>query len=219
MPKRLTPKGQAAPPVEPNVAAASIPKKQPTPKRLPQVSKKPGVKYIRNIRGIQCRITLKDGKGRRIELDPRGQRGDIEIVNKQEQEDPIYLANLNLLYEEIPAEEAQEIIANQQTNAQNLEHPLWAHLRNEQGKEYTQRHMVVEDSIEEQAIVVAKVEETPAGRFTDKNSEVVRSAGPQFTEAPGSPNHPATKVVDSVPGTISPEEYHEFLMWKQRQNA
>lgn len=216
MPKRLTPRGEAAPPVEPNIAQAAIPRKPAQRKRQTKISDKPGVKYVRNIRGIECRFTLQDGKGRRIGLAPRGQRGDIEIVNKEDQEDPIYLANEGLLFEVITAAEAKRIIANQQINAREEEHPIWSQLRNEKGQGYQQRHATIEESIESKAIVVADIKEAGAGRFTDKNvQEVRRGAGPMFIEAPGSAGHPATGYMQSVPGDISPEDYHDFLLWKQ----
>lgn len=216
--KKVTPRGQAAAPVEPNIGPA-IPKR-PVAKKTgyTPISDKPGVKYVRNIRGIQCRFTLQDGKGRRIELAPRGQRGDIDIVNKEDQEDPIYIMNLDLLFEEITPTQAKEIISNQQTNSKRDSHPIFDQLTNAQGKKYEQSHATIEQSIEAQAITVAKIKEAGDGRNTQGNTEVVRS-GPEMTQVPGSPGHAATDLVNSVPGDIDPTEYHEFLIWKQYKEA
>lgn len=220
MPKRLTPRGEAAPPVEPIVTGATMPprpvKRQSTkakPKKLPA---KAGIKYVYNLHHIPCRVTL--ASKREIQLEPRGQRGDVDVVNAEEQEDPKFLANLNLIFEIIEPELAQSIIANQQTNARQEDHPIWKHLRNEQGDPYSQRHAVIEEVFERQGIVVGSVS-TPSkdGSSSSQRIEMTRSGAPEIVQAPGSPGHPATEYMQYVPGDVSPEDYHEFLLWKQFQ--
>lgn len=217
MPKRLTPRGDAAPPVEPIITGATMPprpvKRQASKAKRTKVAPKSDIKYVYNLHHIPCRVTL--ASKREIQLEPRGQRGDVDVVNADEQQDPKYLANLNLIFELISPEQARTIIANQQTNAKTEDHPIWKHLRNEQGDPYSQRHATIEEVFEKQGIVVGTVEETGAGRFTDKNFTVSRASSPEIVQVPGSPGHPATELMQSVPAEISPDEYHEFLLWKQ----
>lgn len=221
MPKRLTPRGEAAPPVEPIVTGATLPPKPASRKRTTTPKPKAtgqtdfGVRYVYNLRAIPCRVTL--ATGREIYLEPRGQRGDLDIVNVDEQQDPRYLANKDLLFQVITPAQAEGIIAGQQTNAKTAEHPAWAHLRNAQDKPYEQRHTHIEEAFERQGVVVGHVAETGAGRFTDKNFEVSRAQGasPEIVTRPGSPGDPATSLMNTIPADVQPGEYHEFLLWKQ----
>lgn len=214
MPKRLTPRGEAAPPVEPIITGATLPardgaKHEEQARPAPSA---PGIMYVRNLHHIQARVTL--ANKRVISLEPRGQREDLDIVNVDEQQDPKFLANKDLLFEVISPEDAKAIIYKQQHNSRQ-EHPAWTHLRNEQGKAYDQRATTIEEIFEQQGVKVGEVTETGAGRFTDRNHEVVRTAGQNVTSVPGSPGHPATEFMNSVPSAIEPDEYHEFLLWKQ----
>lgn len=218
MPKRVSPRGEAAPPVEPNVANASIPRKPAAKRRAPA---KPKVEaetqdktmYVRNRHHITARVTLTSG--REIELKPRGQREDVDIVTEAEQQDPKFIANEGIIFEVITPAEAADIIRKQQTNASGREHELWQYLRNERGDAYEKRNVEVEIPFERQGQVVGRVVEEGSGRFTDKNSGVYRAMGPQQTTVPGSAGDPATNLMNSLPAELGPEEYHEFLLWKQ----
>lgn len=210
MPKRLTPRGEAAPPVEPIITGATLPPKPEQKAQRKPKSTDTGVRYIRNLHHIQARVTL--GSGREIQLKPRGEREDIDIVNKDEQQDPKFLANRDLVFEVITPAQAEKIIYKQQTNSRGQS--LWDHLRNEKGKSYDQTAATIEEAFERQGVVVGRIEDTGSGRYTDHNAEV-RRMGPEVVEAPGSPGHPATAFVQSVPPGVSPDEYHEFLLWKQ----
>lgn len=213
MPKRLTPRGEAAPPVEPIITGATLPTRESAQKSSGRKPKKssPGVMYVRNLHHIMSRVTL--ASGRQILLQPRGQRDDIDIVNKEEQQDPKFLANKDLLFELIDGETAERIIYKQQHNRR--QGGVMQHLRNEKGEAYTQTAATIEEVFENQGEVVGTIEETGSGRFTDHNQEVRRSVGPQRVSRPGSPEDPATDFMDSVPGNVDPEEYHDFLLWKQ----
>lgn len=215
MPKRVSPRGEAAPPVEPNVASAAIPRK-PARKRAPAKPKAEtgnGTMYIRNRHNITCRLTLTTG--REIELKPRGQREDVDIVSVEEQQDPRFIGNEGVLFEVITPEAAAEIIRKQSTNASNREHELWQYLRNQQGQAYEKHQVEVEIPFERQGTVVGRVTQEGSGRFTDRNSGVERVMGPERTTVPGSAGDPATAFMNSIPSYVSPEDYHEFLLWKQ----
>lgn len=221
MPKRLTPRGEAAPPVEPINTGARLPTKEEATTKRPQRKPKAtdsGVRYVRNLHHILARITLTSG--REILLKPRGEREDLDIVNAEEQEDPKFLANKDLLFEVLSSEQAKAIIYKQQTNAREQGHTLYQHFVNSKGEKYengTVGGMQAHGG--HAAITVGQVDQVGGGRYTDKNFEVTRSAGARYTEVPGSPGHKATEFMQSVPGHISPEEYHEFLLWKQFKEA
>lgn len=214
MPGRLTPRGEAAPPVSPNIASASIPKKSVKKRTTTKKVSGPGVAYVYNLRAIECRFTLTTD--REIRLQPRGQRGDLDVVNEDEQFDPIFLANNKILFEVIEPEEAHKIIAKQQVNDSLQGRPIFDQLLNEYGKSYEQKDIRIQSQT---SIPVGTI--SPAGNtaHTEQNVAIGR-VGPQITEVPGSPGHPATEfMLGDVPGEISPEDYHEFLLWKQFKAA
>lgn len=219
MPKKLTPRGQAAPPVEPINTGATLPPNTPTkyPGQRPK-STESGIMYVRNLHHIKTIVRLTSK--REIALEPRGQREDLDIVSADEQEDPKFLANVDLLFEVIEPEVAKGIISKQRTNARTQQHSLWDHLRTEDGKKYTQTSVTVGETFEQQGIVVATVEEVPSGSPHISKSTQVRRAGPEQTSVPGSPGHPATDyMLSDVPSEIRPEEYREFLQWKAFKDA
>lgn len=117
--------------------------------------RKSELKYIRNIRHVPVGLRL--GTGRRIELRPRGERGDCVPVQPEEMQDEIFLGNVSLLFEVIPVAEAKTVISKQTTNQQSV-HPALAVMRNALGEEYT-KGVVMEESNEDQGKVVAAVSE------------------------------------------------------------
>lgn len=157
------------------------PAKKPAAKRNTQ-------KYIRNVRYVQVSVRL--GSGRRIALQPRGVRGDCAPVNKDEMNDEIFLGNVGILYEVIPAAEAQEVI-NKQTTNQIAQHPALQQLRNAKGENYS-GGVVVEEELERQATNAGTVDER--GMIT-RYSPI------------GSVEHPLPEVPQSVP----PEEASDWI--------
>lgn len=155
---------------------------------MPAKRKTTGQQFIRNVRHVQ--VSLRLGTGRRIELKPRGQRGDTVPVNKDEMVDEIFLGNVGILFEVIPQAEATKIIEKQTTNQQSL-HPALAQMRNALGEEY-KRAVVVEEHTTESRPVVAAVND---------RGEITRF------RAPGSVDNPLPEIPADVPA----EEAQDWL--------
>lgn len=118
-------------------------------------TRKDSQKFIRNIRHVQVAIRL--DTGRRIELRPRGERGDTVPVNTEEMQDEKFIGNQNLLFELLTGAEGKKVIEKQTANQQSV-HPALSQLRNERGEEYT-RGVVVEENFQDQGKAVAVVDE------------------------------------------------------------
>ena len=177
-PKKLTPNGKAA---EPAGAKAISPRKTAT--KAKPVSKKSSsaTKHVRNLLGVNVRLTF--DTGRRVELAPRGQRGDMTAVSKEEMDDPIFLNNLASLYEVITNTEAAKIREKQLTNASTYNSPRPEELiKSERGEDIEFTGM--EPSNEEISIPVGTLVEKET-RYT-KGPEVTRSVSPQRANVPGS---------------------------------
>lgn len=178
-PKKLTPNGRAA---EPAGSKALPPKKTASTKPKPAAKKTvTSGKHIRNALGVDVRLTF--DSGRRIELAPRGQRGDMVAVSKEELDDPIFLNNLGSLYEVITNAEAAKVREKQLTNAStyNSVRPEEI-IKSEHGKDIDFAGM--EPSNEEISIPVGSLVEKET-RYT-KGVEVSREIGPERVNVPGS---------------------------------
>lgn len=153
-------------------------------------AKKTETKYIRNVRHVPISVRL--DTGRRIELRPRGQRGDCAPVNKEEMEDHKFVNNMDILFEVIPAGEAKEVISKQTINQQAI-HPALQQMRNAKGEEFT-KGVVLEESSSDTAkgTGVASV---------DERGMITRFAGR------GSVDNP----ISEVPGHVNPEEASDWL--------
>lgn len=145
-------------------------------------------KFIRNIRYVPVSVRL--GTGRRIDLKPRGMRGDCAPVNKDEMQDEIYMANEGLLFENITSADAEGVISKQTTNQQKA-HPALAQLRNSLGEGYS-RGVVVEENYDDQGKVMAAVSD--------------RGVIERF-KAPGTVDQPLPDIPDDVP----PEEASDWV--------
>lgn len=145
-------------------------------------------KYIRNIRHVPVGIRL--GTGRRIELKPRGERGDCAPVQPDEMQDEIFLGNVDLLFEVISTADAKSVISKQTTNQQSV-HPALAAMRSPLGEPYT-KGVVVEESNEDQGKVVAAV--TERGMITRM-------------KAHGSIDNPIVEIPSDVP----PEQVSDWV--------
>jgi hypothetical protein len=117
--------------------------------------KKPEQQYIRNVRFVPVSVRL--NAGRKFDLRPRGQRGDTVPVSADEMNDEIFLGNLDVLFEVIPASEAHEVIRKQTTNQRKM-HPALAQMRNEYGQEY-KKGVVMGENTPEQSFDVGSVDE------------------------------------------------------------
>lgn len=155
--------------------------KSTAPKRRRKPSQQ---KYVRNLLGVPVAVRLRTN--RRIELAPRGMRGDILPINSDEQKDEIYLLNINRLFECITEDDVQDIVAKQATNQQQ-EHPAFAQLRNHLGQEYERREVVI-DRQQDRDVVVGQVK--PDGTVVQDGLNVTRA------ELPGTVDNPARKLTE-----------------------
>ena len=177
-PKKLTPNGRAA---EPAGNKALTPKKTAAKPKLAAKKSVASGKHIRNVLGVDVRLTF--DSGRRIELAPRGQRGDMVAVSKEELDDPIFLNNLSSLYEVITNAEATKIREKQFTNVSTYNSPRPEQIiKSEQGNDITFAGM--EPSNEDISIPVGSLVETET-RYTT-GTEVSRSVQPERANVPGS---------------------------------
>ena len=127
--------------------------------------------YLRNLHGCESRVNLSDG--RKIELKPRGQRGDMESVTADEFKDQKVQDNIGLIYEPLSEESAKEVMEKQNTNRQEP-HAPFAAITNERGEQYHQAEVPVEKSFEQQGEVVAKVESQPSLKNQEVRENIVR---------------------------------------------
>lgn len=180
MPKKLSPQGKAAPPPTPESPAPAAKKVTTRRKKAAESA----AKAIRNIRHVQCRVTLDD---QRILLEPRGQRGDLALVNEDHQRDPWFEPNIGMIYEVISEEEARDIL-RKQANNQQVGPSTFDLLTNERGEGYAQQTVHVGPSNQEQGQVVAQIDQTGQGRYSQQNETITRVSGeaPQRVEVPGS---------------------------------
>jgi len=144
--------------------------------------------FIRNIRHVPVSIRL--DTGRRIQLQPRGQRGDTVPVNEEEMQDEKFLGNQDLLFELITETEGKNVIAKQTVNQQMI-HPALSQIRTPTGEVYSSG-VVVEENFTDQGKVVGVVDER--GHI-------------QRFRAEGVPEQSLPKVPSDVP----PEEYADWL--------
>lgn len=131
--------------------------------------------FIRNLRGTEFGFRLsRQAKGPRTDLKPRGQRGDLVRLEKEDYGDPNLERQLQYqCVELITLAEAREIIAKQAVNQQQQVHPAMAMLRNELGVPYEQGAVKVAPEFNSQGITVATLDPRQMqGKMTDK--EVAR---------------------------------------------
>ena len=178
-PKKLTPNGQAA---EPAGNKAIPAKKTATKAKTATKRSTSATKYIRNVRGVEIRVTF--DTGRKIHLSPRGQRNDMVAISKEELDDPIFLNNLGSLYEVISSADAAKVRDSQMTNASSYAHPRPEQIiKSEHGEDVT--FGGVEPSNAEISIPVGSLVEKET-RYT-KGPEVTRNVAPEIVNVPGSP--------------------------------
>lgn len=179
-PRRLAPRGRAAAP--PGAGEESIPAPAPRAKAKPRTRRAASTrKHIRNIRGVLVRVTLDNG--RRILLEPRGQRGDQTAITEDDQDDAIFLNNLGLLYEVLSHDQANEARDKQSKNQNPSAHPstqLLDHLGNPIPFNGSA------SSVESQGVVVATLDEISGDPYSEREIEVNRVRGPERVNVPGS---------------------------------
>jgi hypothetical protein len=145
-------------------------------------------KFIRNIRHVPVSIRL--DTGRKVNLQPRGQRGDTVPVNDEEMQDEKFVGNQDLLFELITESEGKNVIAKQTHNQQAV-HPALSTIRSPRGEVY-ESGVVVEENFTDQGKVVGVVNE--------------RGQIERF-KAPGA----ADQELPEVPSEVPPEEMADWL--------
>ena len=144
--------------------------------------------FIRNTRYVPIGMRL--GSGRRIDLQPRGMRGDTAPVSEDEMNDEVFLGNLDVLFEVISDTDAKDVIKKQTTNQQKV-HPALHHLRNERGEQYD-KGVVVQEQEEAHGYNVGAIDER--GMIT------------RF-KAPGTSDYD----LPEIPSYVPPEEHADWL--------
>lgn len=122
-------------------------------------------KWIRNLRGMAVHFRLEvvtSDKELRIQLAPRGRRGDWREIPLAYTEDERYGRNLGIVFEEISRTEAEGIEYDQALGYQGG---------------YQENVRVIRDV----DTVVASGKDDPTG----KNRVIVRPVGPKYVHAPG----------------------------------
>lgn len=154
--------------------------------------------WIRNLHYVPARITFENSTGRRVELTPRGQRGDSAPLQESEELDDRFILNEGLLFEVITAEEASQVVGKQTTN-QQARHPSFQSIRNELGEEYADEEIKITKPFEQQSYAVAELE----------NGEVAidRGVGIRRAKVPGSTDH----ELPAIPMSIDAHEQSEYL--------
>jgi hypothetical protein len=107
--------------------------------------------YYRSI--LRCKSSLKL-ENRRVDLEPRGYRGDCQPILEADFEDPRFDMNRSLIFEVITEAEAKEIISKQSINQQHF-HPAHAAIQNELGININQIRVAEQE--EAQGISVGKI--------------------------------------------------------------
>lgn len=141
--------------------------------------------YVRNLRGMEFRFRLERNREqtqKAIVLKPRGQRADMQRLQKGDLYDDSLRTNVGLgIIEIIPEGEAIQILEKQSTNAQQPVHGPLAMLRSETGKEYEPGSVTVASDLEANGVKVADLDpRLMQGKLTDR--EVRRDGG--FAQAP-----------------------------------
>jgi hypothetical protein len=161
-------------------------------------------KYVRNITRSQVAFRIGDREGRRIELKPRGQRGDMAPVTKVELDQ---LEDVGYMYEIITETEAKEILAKQVQNQQSF-HPALAALVNAKGEKMDGENAVVVDH-NAQGYVVAHVqgptETEQHGKQVTIESVLAEQniRGPEQVAVPGSVQRGAPLSADEMADAVA----------------
>jgi hypothetical protein len=181
-------------------AKKAAPKKA-APKRKQQT------KHIRNLRNVHVSL---HAKGRRIELAPRGQRGDIVTLERGDQSDQKFMGDQGVLFELITKADADKAVEKQATNMTQARHPALDIIRNSQGDEYGENAVRLEEESEAQGKVVAELdgEEQRGTRFE-------WGVGIRRAAVPGS----ADRATPDIPDSVAPEDQAAYRLEHAEEQA
>jgi hypothetical protein len=148
--------------------------------------------YIRNLRNteVSFRLTRQQRQGeKRTTLKPRGQRGDIQRLDREDLNDGELQTQIAYgLVEILPEGEALEAIRKQSFNSQQASHPALAMLTNERGEAYEQNAVRVASNEEAFGIKVADLKPVVEGELGEVQvgrGGIQRDLSQQVTAAPG----------------------------------
>jgi hypothetical protein len=131
-------------------------KKTPAKAAAPRSTKK----FLRNLTGYEVGIRLErqERPKKRHDLKPRGQRGDLVLLQKDDLSDPAVTENVALgVVEVITEAEARRVIEGQSTNQQQSVHPSLAIIKNELGEPITTVTLEADEA--DRGTVVANLED------------------------------------------------------------
>ena len=159
-------------------------------------------KFLRNLRyvPVSCRVS----DGRRIELKPRGMRGDAVQVSKEELADSRTQQNIDLIFEVLTETQIKKVWEDQLTN-QQAHHPAIETLLNDKGQKFDNKQVVIKErSFHEQGVTVAEL----------SNGQMVidRGIGVKRFSGMGTQDHPIPSVPHEVPADQQAD-------WLARQNV
>jgi hypothetical protein len=164
---------------------------------------KTGPTWVRNCYRSEFSLRLERQEDKkRIELKPRGQRGDLFPLQPGDEFDQILVANLHTgLIELIPDGEAKIILSKQTNNLQRFHTPL-AILTNEYGENKGEMKLNVAEEYNKQGVVVGIVppQDPRGGSNVPKGPLGIARPGEQLHFVPTG-GHPHSVQV----GPISPE--------------
>lgn len=119
--------------------------------------------FARNLRQIPVsfRLSRQDKPGaKRTNLKPRGQRGDVAKLQKEDLSDTSLREQINYgLIEIISEVDAQQVIDKQTTNTQFKVHPARDKIRNENGNPYKDEDIKIVQEQASQGVVVGSVDD------------------------------------------------------------
>lgn len=118
-----------------------------------------GPKWIRNAHNMDVAIRLdRQDKKRRIELKPRGQRGDMFKIQDEDLEDPSLADSIERGIVHVVGDGDAKAILSRQTHNMGRQHTPLALLRNEKGEPYAPEAIKVEAEFNSQGVVVAQLD-------------------------------------------------------------
>lgn len=116
--------------------------------------------YARNLHHIPVGFRI---NGKRIDLKPRGERGDLVKITPEQLQDDSIINQVQITVELVPEQAARDIISKQSHNIQRQPHPTFALLRNEIGEEYSEDAVRTQPVAGSEDIVVASLEPVGGG--------------------------------------------------------
>lgn len=140
-----------------------------------------GPKWIRNGYNTETNVRLdrqdKSKGQRRIELKPRGQRGDMFQIKEEDLQDPTLMDSIERGIVHVIGDGDAKTILSKQTHNMNRTHTPLALLRNEQGEPYAPGAIKVEAEFNSQGVVVAQLDPSIGAQQENMNWKTGQKSG------------------------------------------